>query len=461
MTEAATTVSTADTLAARRRAYVDGLFFRVVACMFLEVVVLATVLPSGLPLSTFWPPIAVVAFVAAVDAPYWYLGKAYDFPMRHFYVHWCIDLVGISCLIYFLGGLDVPYGPFIYSMIIITSATFMSRNGSYLIAAAAALCMTAMAVGIRLEIFPQPAPLWSHHFSSTGEITVIIGAIIFFFMNGYLAGTLSDQLKVANEQIEDQNRFLEQRVRERTQLLEARTLELQERTDELQELVHIVTHDLQNVAVASTETTRKLIDIERENLSERGHRYADRLLRDCRLMATMLRNLLEVVNQTEIADRRELVDVGAVVRDAVARAQTAVETKGIEVEIGDLPPVVADHQKIHHVFDNLLSNACKYVGDKPDPRIQIGGYAQNGTVEYFVRDNGVGIEGSQLGRIFQLYHRAPEQTVGGIVQQGHGIGLAVVKRIVQRYGGRLWVESVHGEGSTFRISFPREERMVS
>ena len=98
---------------------------------------------------------------------------------------------------------------------------------------------------------------------------------------------------------------MEQRVQERTRELEARTLELQDRTDELEELVHIVTHDLQNVAVASTETARKLVDIDGAQLSKRGQRYADRLIRDCRLMTTMLRNLLEVVSQTEVAEPRE------------------------------------------------------------------------------------------------------------------------------------------------------------
>ena len=77
-------------------------------------------------------------------------------------------------------------------------------------------------------------------------------------------------------------------------------------------------------------------------------------------------------------------------------------------------------------------------------------------MQYYVRDNGVGIEPSQLSRIFQLYHRAPDQMVAGQLQQGHGIGLSVVKRIVQRYGGRIWVESIQGQGATFYLSFPRE-----
>jgi signal transduction histidine kinase len=270
----------------------------------------------------------------------------------------------------------------------------------------------------------------------------------------------NEELATTKGVVEEQNRMLEQRVRERTRELESRTLELQERTAELEELVHIVTHDLQNVAVASTETTRKLVELDGANFSPRGQRYVDRLQRDCRLMATMLRNLLEVVTQTEVAERRELVNVAAVVSEAVARAHGVVEKKGIEIRVGDLPPMLAEEQKVYHVFENLLTNACKYVGDKPHPVVEVDGFVGPDSIEYFVRDNGVGIEASQMSRIFQLYHRAPNQTVAGVVQQGHGIGLAVVKRIVQRYGGRIWVESVLGEGSTFRLSFPRDARQL-
>src|SRR5205814_10555316 len=127
-------------------------------------------------------------------------------------------------------------------------------------------------------------------------------------------------------------------------------------------------------------------------LSDRGKRCADRLIRDCRAMTTMLRNLLEVVNKTEVAERRAPVDVATVVQEAVARARGTIETKGIEIVVGDLPEVCAEEEKIHHVFENLLSNACKYVGDKLDPRIEIDGSAKNGTVEYVVKDNGVGID---------------------------------------------------------------------
>ncbi|MBI3770244.1 MAG: hypothetical protein HY271_17360 [Deltaproteobacteria bacterium] len=416
-----------------------------------------------------WQPIAPVVMLllanCILNVPYWYAGRRAGFPLSHFYVHWGIDLVILTSIVYALGGIDVPLVQFAYLVMILVSALFVSQRTAFFLATGATVAYSTLGLIEMMGIVPSRPGMWAHHYSTEIRVFIIGTSVVFFYVFAYLAGTLSELLRQANEElsstralVQEQNRLLEDRVRERTRDLEARTLELQERTEELEELVHIVTHDLQNVAVASTETARKLVELDGPQLSTRGQRYADRLIRDCRLMATMLRNLLEVVSQTEVAEHREHVDVAAVVAEAVARAHTAVENKHIQITVGDLPPVAAEYQKIHHVFENLLTNACKYVGDKPLACIEIGGSAHNGTVEYFVRDNGVGIDATQLDRIFQLYHRAPDQTVGGVVQEGHGIGLAVVKRIVQRYGGRIWVESVPGEGTCFRVSFPREEK---
>src|SRR5262249_23748361 len=113
--------------------------------------------------------------------------------------------------------------------------------------------------------------------------------------------------------------------------------------------------------------------------------------------------------------------------------------------------------KIQHVFDNLLDNACKYVGETKPARIEVGGERENGNVKYFVRDNGIGIEERQLPRIFQLYHRSPRQTVNGETQPGHGVGLAIVKRIIERYHGEIQVQSAPHRGSTFYVTLPAGE----
>lgn len=449
-----------------RRRYVEGLLTRAVGALaFALFFAIAAWTGAGLTWSDVAPTIAILIGMALVNAPYWWLGRRTGFALGYFYLHWAVDLVAITGIIHFVGGIDAPIVQFAYLCIVPTAAIFVSRRAAYLLATGATLSYAMLAIAESVGWVTPHSAIWGRAYAPELRIFIVAFSGVFFFVFAYLSGTLAELLRAANAElasakslIEEQNVILEQRVKERTRELETRSMELQERTDELEEMVHIVTHDLQNVAVASMETARKLVEVDGAQLSDRGRRCADRLVRDCRSMTTMLRNLLEVVNKTDVADRREVVDVEAVVREAISRAHGSIEAKGIEVVVGNLPAVSAEEQKIHHVFENLLSNACKYVGDKPAPRIEISGSAENGGVEYVVRDNGVGIDSTQIGRIFQLYHRAPDQLVAGVVQQGHGIGLAVVKRIVQRYGGRIWVESAPGMGASFHLSFPQNER---
>jgi signal transduction histidine kinase len=107
------------------------------------------------------------------------------------------------------------------------------------------------------------------------------------------------------------------------------------------------------------------------------------------------------------------------------------------------------------VVGNLIDNAIKYTGDKPDPTIQIECAEEPGFYRFAVRDNGIGIPEKQKARVFQLYQRGTEQRVAGVVQKGEGIGLAIAKRIVDRWGGRLDVESTQGVGSVFRFTVPK------
>lgn len=448
----------------RRRRYIEGLLSRVViALVFGLLLAILTGLRTGVTWPQATPALIVFAVIAAVNVPYWYAGKRAGFPFSHFYVHWAGDLLLITVIAYLLGGIDVPLMQFGYLMMILTGALFVSQRAAYRLATGATFVYGLLGFAETFGFIPHRGGIWSHHYGPETRLFIIVISGGFFYVMAYLAGTLSELLRKANEElsstkalVEEQNILLEQRVRDRTRELESRTLQLQERTDELEELVYAVTHDLQNVAVASTETARKLVESDGSELPSRGKRYAERLVRDCRLMSTMLRNLLEVVSQTEVAERREVVDVAAVVQEAISRAQGVIESKHIEVTVGELPPVCAEQQKIAHVFENLINNACKYVGDKPAPHISLSGVEGERMIEYSVTDNGIGIDSGQLSRIFQLYHRAPDQEVAGEIQQGHGIGLAVVKRIVQRYGGKIWVESARGAGSTFRVTFPRD-----
>jgi signal transduction histidine kinase len=149
------------------------------------------------------------------------------------------------------------------------------------------------------------------------------------------------------------------------------------------------------------------------------------------------------------------VDVGSIAREILRGQARRLEAKGIHTSIGELPQVVLDEAQLKHVLTNLIDNAIKYVGDKSEPQISIRSEQRLNEWVISVRDNGVGMRSGQSERIFQLYHRGPDQSVGGVVQKGEGVGLAISKKIVERWGGRIWVESQAQVGSCFSFSVPR------
>jgi signal transduction histidine kinase len=115
-----------------------------------------------------------------------------------------------------------------------------------------------------------------------------------------------------------------------------------------------------------------------------------------------------------------------------------------------LPDVYGDRPRLFEVLQNLIDNAAKFIGDQPNPQIEIGqeGMTENGTPILFVRDNGIGIDPKFKERIFGLFDKLDPHT------DGTGIGLALAKRIIEFHGGRIWVESALGQGATFYFTLP-------
>lgn len=439
----------------RRRLFAEGLGFRVALCVAFAIMFLGLAWAGIYPRGHALTGTAILAFLAAMNGVYWLAGRRAGFPTRHFFAHWAVDIAMLTLLIHFVGGIDAPYGALAYAGLVTFAAVNESRRTALVLAA---LSFAAFALLVALEatgVVPPADGIWKHHYSTTATAVSLVAPFVFLFAVAWVAGTLADHLKSANAslvevgaRIEEQNRTLERRVADRT-------AELERAHREIEDLVHIVTHDLKNVSVAATETARKLIATDGETLSPRGRRYADHLLDDTRGMSRMLENLLSLFRVADPeAESREWVDVDGIVRDSFRRLAHEVERRGIEVSIGPLPAAFAEPAKMRHVFDNLVDNACKYVGETRPARVEVSGEKRGGEVVYRVRDNGIGIDERQVARIFQLYHRSPNQTVDGVAQAGHGVGLAIVKRIVERYGGRIDVASAPGRGSTFTVSLP-------
>ena len=126
--------------------------------------------------------------------------------------------------------------------------------------------------------------------------------------------------------------------------------------------------------------------------------------------------------------------------------------RGIHVSMEpDLPTVHGDRPRLTEVLQNLIDNAAKFMGDREDPKIEIGYQGQDterGMPIFYVRDNGIGISSQHHDRVFGLFNKLDPKT------DGTGIGLALVKRIIEIHGGRIWVESEAGKGSTFFFTLP-------
>jgi signal transduction histidine kinase len=442
-----------ETAAERRQKYIDGLRFRtVVSGSFIFVFWLLETLgvADGGPLLRALPYLLILGLINWI---YWRIGTRTNFTLIWFFAHWAIDIVLISAILVALGGLEVPYGFLAYVMIIVTSATFVSKRASFVVAFGAGVATASIGV-LELASDMTPPAIWGGEMDPATKLASVVFVLLFFFIFAYLAGTLADQLKVASNElivarrsVEEQNRYLEDAVRRRT-------LELERRNTEVEEFVHVVTHDLRNVSVGVSELTRRLLQRDGNSMSPRGVRDVGRLLEDARRMNEMLSSLLAIFRVERDVRSPVLLDVGAVAESVIRAQADRLERKGIAVQVEALPAIRADASRLSHVIANLIDNAIKYVGDKPHPSIRIFSRPAPGGLELCIGDNGVGIEPEQRDRIFQLYHRAPQQLVAGELQVGEGVGLAMCKRIVERWGGYIHVESVVGVGSCFAVFLP-------
>jgi len=126
--------------------------------------------------------------------------------------------------------------------------------------------------------------------------------------------------------------------------------------------------------------------------------------------------------------------------------------RSVQVEIApDLPEVYGDRPRLREMLENLLGNAAKFVGDQPDPCVEIGVRQGDNERVFYVRDNGIGIDPQYHDRIFGLFEKLDQET------KGSGVGLTIAKRVVETHGGRIWVESEgSGCGSTFCFTLPEE-----
>ena len=223
------------------------------------------------------------------------------------------------------------------------------------------------------------------------------------------------------------------------------------KNDELERFTYTVSHDLRAPII----TIKGFMGFLEQDLAagnqERVHRDVKRVNEAVDKMNQLLKELLELSRIGRMMSEPEDVPFADIVKDALDNVQGRLESRHITVRTQpNLPTIHGDRQRLTEVLQNLIDNAAKYMGDQPDPFIEIGQHGEeNDKPIFFVKDNGIGIAPEHHDRIFGLFNKLDPES------EGTGIGLALVKRIVEVHGGRIWVQSEAGKGSAFYFTLPR------
>jgi light-regulated signal transduction histidine kinase (bacteriophytochrome) len=227
---------------------------------------------------------------------------------------------------------------------------------------------------------------------------------------------------------------------------------MQETIEELETFNYSVSHDLRSPIGAVINFAAILQHDHGDQLDESARDCLDRISVSAKVAVSLMDGLLafsrsgrEEIHKVSV-DMRDLVEG---VRDDLSAADA---TAGAAIQIGELPDALADPAMIRRVFTNLISNALKFARKGESPSVDVAGYAQAGEVVYFVRDQGVGFDMRYAQKLFGVFERLHSSDEFA----GHGIGLAIVSRIVRRHGGRVWAQGAVGKGATFLFSLPEK-----
>ncbi|MEE3717242.1 PAS domain S-box protein [Tumidithrix elongata RA019] len=269
-------------------------------------------------------------------------------------------------------------------------------------------------------------------------------------VTGYV-GTITDisDRKQAEDTLREVNETLEQRVRERTQALEQLTEALQRSNQELEQFAYVASHDLQEPLRTITSYTQLLARKYQGNLDEKADRYIYYVVDSASRMQQLIRDLLSYSRVGRQELKRVQIDCNILIEETQRNLQMAIDESHSIIHYDPLPVITGDRTQLLLLFQNLIGNAIKY-HDLAPPEIEIAATQQGSHWRFAIKDNGIGIEPQYAERIFTIFQRLHTRTE----YPGTGLGLAIAKKIVERHGGQIWVESQFGKGSIFYFTLP-------
>jgi PAS domain S-box-containing protein len=254
------------------------------------------------------------------------------------------------------------------------------------------------------------------------------------------------ELRKSEKEIKALNRELEQRVA-------VRTADLVAANKELEEFSYSVSHDLRTPLRAIDGFSHILLEGYADKLDDEGKRLLNVVGNNATRMGQLIDDILQFIHTSQLEIHLSDVDMEIMARGVMEELQSSFADTKLQFEIEHIPPAMGDSTMLRKVFVYLLSNAVKFSRTNAAPRVKVGGSLEGDETVYYVKDNGVGFDmqySDKLFGVFQHLHCITEF-------EGTGIGLAIVKRIVTRHGGRVWAEGKLNEGATFYFTLPAKE----
>ena len=244
--------------------------------------------------------------------------------------------------------------------------------------------------------------------------------------------------KETNEKIKEQNRQLEQS------------------NIELKRFAFIASHDLKEPLRTIGSYANLLQRRYKDRIDENANEFLDYITGSAKRLYTLLNDVLDYSKLNVNKKENILTDANEAIQIANENLKTKIANKNAQISIGELPKLTADKLHLVQLFQNLIDNSIKY-SESQQPVVEIASTENNGFYEFSIKDNGIGIDPELQPKIFEMFKRLHTRDKF----EGNGIGLAICKKIVQEYGGEIWVESAEGKGSTFYFTLPVPEKETS
>lgn len=273
--------------------------------------------------------------------------------------------------------------------------------------------------------------------------------VMILVLLGVVLGTVSWQMAVtisvrrqAETVLKTSHDILEERVKKRTS-------ELEQTNQELQQFAHVASHDLQEPLRMVSSYARLLAERNKGKLDKDSDEFIEYVVEGAIRMRDLINDLLALSRVDTRGEKMISVDSSEILKDTLKNLEVLIQESKANIKSGNLPRVTADRGQLGLLFQNLIVNAIKYQRNG-NPEIMVSGNRKGRFWHFAVRDNGIGIDKEYFERIFIIFQRLH----GKEEYSGTGIGLALCKKIVNRHGGKIWVESEPGKGSTFFFTIP-------